>query len=243
MMPELNPFYVGYQPKAAPAVRRHVRNTVVALAATSIAVLILIVTAQGPFAASRFEFGTYRGYEGELLEWPYPMLVTRDAAFLLAGEGKFGVANQVRGREGQHALLRGTLIERDGNKMLQVESGSLRYDSASKAPLQAASDLGPVTLTGEIVDTKCHLGVMNPGEGKVHRECAVRCISGGSPPGFWVRDASGHTRLLLLTGSDGRPLGREVLDYVAEPIRISGRLVRQGKTLIVKTEPRNFIRE
>jgi hypothetical protein len=29
-----------------------------------------------------------------------------------------------------------------------------------------------MTLTGEIVDSKCYLGVMNPGQGKVHRDCA-----------------------------------------------------------------------
>jgi hypothetical protein len=93
------------------------------------------------------------------------------------------------------------------------------------------------------VDTKCHLGVMNPGQGKVHRECAVRCISGGAPPGFLVRDANGETRLLLLTGADGRALGREVLDFVAEPVTIRGQLVKLGTTLILKSEPRNFHRE
>ena len=36
--------------------------------------------------------------------------------------------------------------------------------------------LGPVELTGEIADSKCWLGVMNPGEGTVHRDCARRCL-------------------------------------------------------------------
>jgi hypothetical protein len=51
-------------------------------------------------------------------------------------------------------------------------------------------------LRGEIVDTKCYLGVMTPGEDKVHRGCAVRCISRGVPPAFLVRDASADSRIL-----------------------------------------------
>jgi hypothetical protein len=65
------------------------------------------------------------------------------------------------------------------------------------APPQSANiaapptrDLGERILIGEIVDTKCFLGVMNPGEGKVPRECAALCLSGGIPrallPTIWM---------------------------------------------------------
>ena len=101
-------------------------------------------------------------------------------------------------------------------------------------------DLGPVTLRGEIVDTKCYLGVMNPGEHKVHRDCAVRCISGGVPPAFLARDTSGDSRVLLLVGEDGRALSREVLPFVAEPLEISGVLVRTGPMLTLKADPARF---
>ena len=37
---------------------------------------------KGPFAASRFQYGVYRDYEGELVEWPYPTLITSDAHYL-----------------------------------------------------------------------------------------------------------------------------------------------------------------
>ena len=100
----------------------------------------------------------------------------------------------------------------------------------------AVATLGRMQLQGEIVDTKCYLGVMNPGNGKVHRDCAVRCISGGAPPALVVRDAAGETRMLLLTGADGRALNREVLPFVAEPLEISGELVRSGSNLILKAE-------
>jgi hypothetical protein len=71
----------------------------------------------------------------------------------------------------------------------------------------------------------------------------VRCISGGAPPAFVARDASGETRVLLMVGSDGRALNREVLPFVAEPLEISGELVRSGSHLILKAEPARFRRE
>ena len=61
-------------------------------------------------------------------------------------------------------------------------------------------------LTGELVDTKCWYGVMRPATGKVHRACAVRCLSGGIPPGILVRDGEGNAVVVLLTGDAGTPL-------------------------------------
>ena len=235
-------FYVGYEPSAPPRIRRSLRRTTTALAILCLALATLLVLAQAPFADSRFEYGRYRDYEGDVLEWPYPMLLA-DAPYLLVGAGKFGVTDLLRGHDGQRAHVRGALVVRDGQRMLEIESASLRFVSATKATHQPAMDLGAVTLTGEIVDTKCYLGVMNPGSGKVHRDCAVRCISGGAPPAFLVRDAAGETRMLLLVGSDERQLGRRVLDFVAEPITISGRLFRHATTLVLKAEPRDFRRE
>ena len=128
--------------------------------------------------------------------------------------------------------------------MIEVVPASIVVGGQSwQTAAQSIVNLGSVTLRGEIVDTKCYLGVMNPGEHKVHRDCAVRCISGGAPPAFLARDASGETRLLLLVGSDGRQLNREVLRYVAEPLEISGELVRSGANFVLKAEPAQFRRE
>ena len=88
-----------------------------------------------------------------------------------------------------------------------------------------------MSLTGEIVDSKCYFGVMNPGNGKVHRDCAVRCISGGIPPAFLVRDVSGRIEALLLANWK-----RELLDHIAEPVTIRGRLVRSSGRLTLYAE-------
>jgi hypothetical protein len=93
-----------------------------------------------------------------------------------------------------------------------------------------------VTLSGEIVDSKCYLGVMNPGQGKVHRDCAARCLSGGIPPIFITTDGR---QQLLLVGRDGRALGRDALrEFIAEPIQVDGELVQRGSTQLLKIDPR-----
>jgi hypothetical protein len=236
-------FYIGYLPTTAPAIRRNIQWTVAAFAGLCMVLVCVLVFVQGPFPSSLFEYAQYRDYEGELIEWPYPMLLSQDARYLLVGSGKFGVADLMQGRDGQQVHFRGARIARGPDQMLEIKADSLRFSPAGRRTARRPVDLGAVTLTGEIVDTKCHLGVMNPGEGKVHRDCAVRCISGGAPPGFLVQDEEGETRLLLLTGADGRALGREVLDFVAEPITIAGHLVKQGTSLILQAEPSNFRRE
>jgi hypothetical protein len=47
---------------------------------------------------------------------------------------------------------------------------------------------------------------------------------------------------MLLVGADGRQLNREVLSFVAEPIEVSGELIRSGANLILKAEPSRFRR-
>jgi len=236
-------FYIGYVPKAPSALGRRITFISAGLLAAGLAAGFVLTRGQPQFADSRFEFGVYRDYAGVIEEWPYPILRSGDSSFLLVAPGKHGLSDAVKGWQGKSAELRGSLIERGPNRMLEVVPGSMheiataRYADAAKS-----NDLGPVTLRGEIVDSKCYLGVMNPGNGKVHRDCAVRCISGGAPPAFVARDAEGDSRVLLLVGSDGRQLNREVLSFVAEPIEVTGELLRSGANLILKAEPSRFRR-
>ncbi|MEO1368549.1 MAG: hypothetical protein AAFX50_15350, partial [Acidobacteriota bacterium] len=104
-------------------------------------------------------------------------------------------------------------------------------------PAAAARSLGEVTLDGEIVDSKCHLGVMKPGETKPHRACATLCIRGGIPPILLLRSGELPVAHLLLVGADGEPINDQVLDYVAEPVRIRGELVRTGDLYMLRISP------
>ena len=102
--------------------------------------------------------------------------------------------------------------------------------------------MGVQSLVGEIVDSKCFLGVMNPGNLKTHKACAIRCISGGIPPFFVVRDASNHVAYYLLVSKEGLPVNMQVLDKIAEPLRIVGEVFVEGQMRILKADPMGFER-
>jgi hypothetical protein len=242
-MSEIAPeFYIGYQPEAPPRLARTMRRAVAVMLLGSVAIAILLLKGQLPFAASRFEYLHYNQYQGILLEWPYPLLVSGDKSYLLVGEGKHGADHSVSGLDGTTVLVTGSLIGNGADRMIELLPGSV--NPVGKAGVHREDmNLGTVTLTGEIVDTKCYFGVMNPGRGKVHKDCAARCISGGVPPGLLVRDSRETARTILLVGSGGRRIGRELLSYAGEPVTISGKLIRSGTTMVLEAEPREFRRE
>ena len=237
----MNEFYVGYLPKAPPALARWLFRILVVLICLGIGIALLLVIGQSPFAASRFEYLQYREYDGIVFDSPYPTLLTPNGRYLLVAPGKHGAEGLLRGAHDRNISIRGSLIELGANRMLELDPQAIQI-GAEVAARDEVVDLGPIALTGEIVDSKCYLGVMNPGNGKVHGDCATRCISGGIPPSFLVRDANGGSRILLLTGSDGRKLSREILDFVAQPIEIRGELVRLGSQLILRADPTAFHR-
>ncbi len=242
-MPVNDEFYVGYQPQAPRMIGRGIRNVAIALSTLGGVLATILAFSQAPFAKATFEFGVTHTYEGELVEWPVPMLLTADSRYLLVLPGKHGAAKLVHGLDRFRLRVDGTLIERGTDRMLEIVPDSLRPITQTRTPPQPHADLGEVRLTGEIVDSKCFLGVMNPGQGKVHRDCAVRCISGGVPPAFLVRDATGEGRVVLLTGPDGRAIGRDVLSMVAEPVTIHGHLMRINGALVIEAESSAIRRE
>jgi hypothetical protein len=127
--------------------------------------------------------------------------------------------------------------------MIEVVAGSLQPVGADAARDETEEVvLGPHTLAGEIVDSKCYLGVMNPGQAKPHRECAVRCISGGVPPLFVATDSTGRALQLWLVSASGEPVNRQVLDLVAEPIEIAGEVRRANDRLYLRADPARYRR-
>jgi hypothetical protein len=229
-MPNASEFYVGYLP-VPPGLKKVIRRVAIALAFLVAGVAALLVAGQRPFAPAAFEFQQYRDFQGTLVAEPYPALHIpgQGLPWLLVGPGKHGVGD-LRDLDGREVRLRGERILRGDDHMIELLPGSLRPGGTGNTPARIV-ELGPVQLTGEIVDSKCYFGVMNPGNGKVHRDCAGRCISGGVPPAFLVRDAGGRTVTLLLAN-----LKRELLDHIAEPITIRGRLVRSSGRLILYAE-------
>ena len=227
----MNEFYVGYAPKAPVGLGRAIMRIILALNLAAIGIVLLLVFGQSPFADSRFEYLQYREHRGVIVDSPYPNLRTRNGIFLLVAPGKHGATDLIRGYNQREVQLSGSLIRRDEGTMLEAVPGSIQ---ALSEPVQVkqSTDIGAVELTGEIVDSKCFLGVMNPGSGKVHGDCAVRCISCGIPPALVVKDSAGAIRSIVLSGIQSR----DILEFVAEPVRIRGRLQRMEEMLILLVE-------
>src|SRR6266516_1919279 len=105
-------FYVGYVPKAPAGLGRIAARIAAGILLADFIAGALLILGQPPFATSKFEYGTYRDYAGVIEEWPYPILVTDNASFLLVAPGKHGLSDTVKGMQGKHVQLKGSLIER-----------------------------------------------------------------------------------------------------------------------------------
>lgn len=243
-------FYVGYGPgptaaQAAFTKRNSTRAVLVCLAA-----LALVAATQRELRDSRFEFGVVREFTGKVEMTPYPILRAARpgggaSVWMLVAQGKHGADPLVSSLAGRAVTLRGSLIHQGERTMIEVEPGSVTpLDAAASAaiPPVAIERLGRMTLRGEIVDSKCHLGVMNPGERRTHRACAKLCIRGGIPPMLWCENDKGEVRRLLLVDTEGRAVNDRVVELVGEPVEITGDVTRIDDILLLKADPETIRR-
>ncbi len=181
-----DPFYVGYLPMP-PAYRQSMRRAVVLIAIWSAMMSLLLVLSLPSPGKGQWEAVRERSWSGLLLEEPYPMIVTQNGALLVVSMGKHDARDQLAGHFGQQINLRGYELHRDGRRMIELAPDSIHTPDPPvhiATPELRVLDDEPQTFTGEIVDGKCFLGAMKPGEGMGHRACAVLCLTGGLPPMF-----------------------------------------------------------
>ncbi len=242
-------FYIGWQQKAPARTVKIVRTFIFALFAALVVASAALAFSQKLIGRSVFEWGKINEFSGVLNASPVPHLVVSNAStnrsYYLVRQWKFGFDPKLAEQfDGRMVKLRGALIYRDDQAMIEVERGSLSLVQGGGIPATNASEviIGERTFAGEIVDSKCFLGVMNPGQLKPHRACAVRCISGGVPPVLLVRESNGTARYLLLVSREGKPVNRDVLEIIAEPVRITGELVRKNDMLVLRSDPATYQR-
>lgn len=251
-------FYIGWQAETPPSFAKMVRRFVIGLCVLVPTLAVLFVLFQNGFSNGTFEFGKTTGLEGILYEKPFPFLAVengKDAAgnpvfqkILLVGKGKFGftagsVPAFAGATAGKRIRVSGYLIYSDGKTALEV--GSILSDGVTSSqeptpryPIPNPKSLIPkITLRGEITDPKCLFGVMNPGQGKPHRDCAVRCIAGGIPPLLKVANVEGETEYYLLAGPNGEPINDRILEYVGDGVQLCGRLEQDGDWLVLYADP------
>jgi hypothetical protein len=252
-------FYIGYLPQTPSGVRRRLHMIVTGLLVLSVLTAVVLVLGQQRLRTGIFEFGDVRTFEGLMLARPIPtLLVARPgitgklpvhSRYVLVAPGKHGADELVGVFHYRQVKLKGTLVYRDGITMIEVVPDSIEAIPSNETRAQLPSIVarerrlhGEQVLTGEIVDSKCYLGVMSPGEAKPHRDCAVRCISGGVPPMFVVHHQNGERTLLWLMDRDGASVGKAVLDLVAEPVEITGEVRQEGDELFLRSDPKTYRR-
>lgn len=239
LIPTPDEFYIGYLPNAPAKTAGFIKIVIVFIGIVIILVSGILVWYQREFSNAVFEYGKLsevKGYLGTDPVLHLKIIHTQDEfeVVLLVGFGKHGASETIKKLEEEsgHSLdnkyvtLKGTLITGSGKRLLQItpeDNQTLVIEQSLFNP--ASFDiLTNGTFRGEIVDPKCYFGVMKPGEGKPHRSCAIRCISGGIPPVFAAQTENGM-EYFILTDKEGAGINQHVLDFVGEPLDLSGEVV------------------
>ena len=203
----------------------------------------LVASEQAPPGDGVWNPDDERDWAGMFVRGPYPML--RTAALdgtprtaYLVSSNKQGVQHRLGSAEEGPVVVRGSLIARGKNAMIAVADGDRWLRGATAADLPKVGDgladwreqeLGAATYAGEILDSKCWFGAMQPGQGKPHKSCAALCIRGGLPAVFCPEGLCGSGETApLLTDETGRAHGPGLLPLVADAILATGRLVKVG---------------
>ncbi len=242
-------FYIGYLDKAPPGLAALMRRVVIALVLGIPAIVGLVAAMQRELPDGVFEFGVSREFEGVLYEKPIPTLRVRYetgdgdpavANLLLVGSGKWGLPETARGHDGKKVRFKGSLVYKQNMTMVEMnelESFEVLGQPTPVETRQRVETIGAMRLEGELVDTKCFLGVMRPATGKVHRACAIRCLSGGIPPGLLVHGGNKKIdpSVVVLVGLEGGPADFDV-QLAGRSVEASGILEIQDGLPVLRTD-------
>ncbi|MEM1072674.1 MAG: hypothetical protein AAGH71_07630 [Planctomycetota bacterium] len=167
-------------------------------------------------------------FRGVLRSEPVVFLETDAGPVLLVEQGKFGARTSAGDMAGQRVIARGARLERGSIRMLELLPGDAAIEPTSEALTDRARAPAPadsLRLTGEILDSKCYLGAMKPGEGRAHKACATLCIRGGIPAIFVGSTSEGVTRWGVLPGAGaGGVLTDPWMALIGQRITIDARL-------------------
>ena len=232
-----NDFYIGWAKGMPERSSVALKTMIFGVVSLAFVVLFLVVYFQKPFNDHFFSLGKQSEMTGVYIAQPVPMLYDRSSqeGTLLVGYGKFGAQGIMQemmekqgNLNGQLISLNGTIISGDGKNLLELTDRVGAFVGKEKGDFKVKEidfkNAQPFKAMGEILDPKCYFGVMKPGEGKIHKSCAIRCISGGIPPVF-RSGVPGNYVYHIMIGKDGGQINADILDYVADPIHLEGNSV------------------
>ncbi len=241
-------FFIGWESETPKPLAGFVRTVTIIALVGGLAIAGITAALQQSIGPGTWDFAENR-IEGVFLAEPVPMLIEEveegQKLHFLVKPFKYGFsAEEAAPFHLKHVALTASLLSADQDSMLEVvsEIEVLEKPAPTESPLNPSVVDGVCIVRGEIVDSKCWLGAMNPGTFKPHRACAIQCISGGIPVGFLARDTAGNHEFFLLMGPNGEPLNDVILDFVAEPVELSGILSYAGTQPILKIDPAKIVR-
>lgn len=238
-----NDFFIGWSADTPQPDRRFFLGAGIALVGGTALTAGTLAMAQRRAGPGQWNMGEIRTWRGIATAEPYPMLRTADLdgtprTVLLGCQGKCGVDAKIGALAGQSVVVKGSLIQRDQHAMIAVVD-TMDWITATPPSEQVADlifpeiePIGEITLSGEILDTKCWFGAMRPSEGKTHKSCASLCIKSGLPPAFYVKAPQDQKALMIMTDR-GAAHSNELLPYVADPVEITAMAQRWGDLLLL----------
>ncbi len=243
-------FYIGWQDEATPAYQQGRKQFFI------VGLLVIILFGVGylfmenKFVNSYFDYGNLTELEGTIVKYPVFGLRTNidgsEVTVPLVGFGKFDalpVLDEIKIRANGKPLsslrvnLKGTIMTFQNKTWMELTEGGesiISINDSNENYVQTIENLGETSIAGEIVDPKCFFGVMNPAYNKIHRSCAVRCISGGIPPVLAIRENGVFTDYYFVTDENGKPLNQSILQYVGTPLSLSGQIEQVDDWKLIK---------
>ena len=240
-------FYIGYAQKVPPGIRNFLFGLLPALVALAALLGFWLPGVHNQYGLGAFDAA--KDFQGVLMAQPVPHLaVPRQgntsgggaySRYLLSALNKQLFDPQaLKDLSGQWVNLTGLPVYRDQLTLL-ASRGATAAEPPAGGPLTPpdGKSLGEFTLSGQIVDSKCYLGVMKPGESATHRNCAIRCISGGVPPALRVQNTAGDLMYLALIGRDGQAINNRILSRIGDPVEVTGEDMQYDDLYVLLADP------
>ncbi len=250
-------FFIGWMDGLDVNIKKSISRFVFPAILIGFVFLFSFTFSQRKIANSEYRYNEVAEYTGFVSNTPFPhILITKgkdifgnpvNEVLPLVNAWKFGADSLIdqwfKKNNNGMATINGTIIIRDSVKAMELtnKENSFHQPKTQLSNFQPSiQKLGRVTIKGEIIDPKCYLGAMNPGEGKPHRSCAIRCISGGIMPMITYTE-NNQKKYAVLLGESGEKINNQVLDFVAEPVEITGFFSKYENWNYIYINP-NFIK-
>lgn len=233
-------FYVGYL-AMPPRLKWIIRGLIIVLLGLVALDAWLVAQLQQQPGDGRWA-DTPQAFAGTLTRAPYPMLRVENGVprtYIVISDEKRGAEAMLAGiADGASVEIQGYLIERAAVGMIQLAATGHDVVKTDAPPVaEAEREIhGAVTLEGEIVDSKCWLGVMRPGDGHIHKACASLCIRGGIPPMFVSRTGEAPPVMLMTLRDGGRIPPEQILEFVADRVSLTGIVEKRGDIAVFKVD-------